>query len=69
MLVKFGNEITNLNAKKIMSKNPKTIETGELAVNALRIIRQNNITQVIVTNNKKYVGIVHLHDLMREGIV
>ncbi|MBN2777988.1 MAG: KpsF/GutQ family sugar-phosphate isomerase [Bacteroidales bacterium] len=69
MLVKFGNDITNLDAGKIMSKNPKTIETGELAVNALRIIRQNNITQVIVINNNEYAGIVHLHDLMREGIV
>jgi arabinose-5-phosphate isomerase len=69
MLVKFGNEITNLDAGKIMSKNPKTIESGELAVNALRIIRQNNITQVIVINNNEYAGIVHLHDLMREGIV
>lgn len=69
MLVKFGNDITNLDAGKIMSKSPKTIESGELAVNALRIIRQNNITQVIVINNNEYAGIVHLHDLMREGIV
>ncbi|MDD2634221.1 MAG: KpsF/GutQ family sugar-phosphate isomerase [Bacteroidales bacterium] len=69
MLVKFGNDITNLTASKIMSANPKTIPTGELAVNALRIIRQNNITQVIVTKNNKYLGMVHLHDLMREGIV
>ena len=69
MLVKFGNDISNLNAEKIMSKTPKTIESSELAVNALRLIRENNITQVIVTQNKKYKGIIHLHDLMREGIV
>ncbi|MDD2385456.1 MAG: KpsF/GutQ family sugar-phosphate isomerase [Bacteroidales bacterium] len=69
MLAKFGNDITNLTACKIMSANPKTIQTGELAVNALRIIRQNNITQVIVTEKNIYVGMVHLHDLMREGIV
>ncbi|MDD4148392.1 MAG: KpsF/GutQ family sugar-phosphate isomerase [Bacteroidales bacterium] len=69
MLVKFGNEITNLTAGKIMSASPKTIQTGELAVNALRIIRENNITQVIVTKKDKYAGMIHLHDLMREGIV
>ncbi len=69
MLVKFGNDISSLNAGKIMSPNPKTIQTGELAVNALRLIRQNNITQVIITKKMKYAGIVHLHDLMREGIV
>ncbi len=69
MLVKFGNDISNLNAEKIMSKTPKTIESSELAVNALRLIRENNITQVIVTQNEKYKGIIHLHDLMREGIV
>lgn len=69
MLVKFGNNIGELNAEKIMSKSPKTINCGELAVNALRTIRENNITQVIITKDGVYQGIVHLHDLMREGIV
>ncbi len=69
MLVKYGNNLGDLNAEKIMSKNPKSVETKELAVNALRLIRQNNITQVIVTEKGKYKGIIHLHDLMREGIV
>ncbi len=69
MLVKFDNNINKITAAQIMSKNPKTIQIGELAVNALKIIRENNITQVIVANGKKYIGIIHMHDLMREGIV
>jgi len=56
-------------AKEIMSTNPKTIESNELAVNALDIMRQKNITQLVVTKNNKYVGIIHLHDLIREGII
>jgi arabinose-5-phosphate isomerase len=69
MLESFGNNFSEITAEKIMTKNPKTIQLGELAVNALRIIQQNNITQVIVTDKTKYIGIIHLHDLMREGIV
>lgn len=68
MLQKYDN-IKDIKAVDIMSKNPKCIQNGELAVNALNIIRQNSITQVIVTENDKYMGIVHLHDLMKEGIV
>ena len=70
MLENFGNNFNgNIIAKDIMSVNPKTIGKSELAINALKIITQNNITQIIVVDNKKYLGIVHLHDLMREGIV
>jgi len=69
MLIKYGNNLADLNAEKIMTKDPKTVDYGELAVNALRIIRQNNITQVIITKDEEYIGMVHLHDLMREGIV
>lgn len=70
MLEGFGKNFNdNITAKDIMSKSPKTIQTGELAVNALRILTVNNINQVIVVNNDKYLGIIHLHDLMKEGIV
>ncbi|MDR2835334.1 MAG: KpsF/GutQ family sugar-phosphate isomerase [Bacteroidales bacterium] len=71
MLMKFKNNFNNnIIAEEIMSKNPKTIQSGELAVNALKIITKNSITQIIVVdNNNKYLGFVHLHDLMREGIV
>lgn len=71
MLQKFENNFhNNITANDIMSKNPKSILKGELAVNALKIITTNNITQVVVVDkNNKYLGFVHLHDLMREGIV
>ncbi len=56
-------------AKEIMSTDPKTIESNELAVSALDMMRKKNITQLVVTTNNKYVGIIHLHDLIREGII
>jgi arabinose-5-phosphate isomerase len=56
-------------AKDIMTVNPKTIDKTELAVNALDVMRKNNITQLIVLDNKRYAGIIHLHDLVREGII
>lgn len=63
------NIINKIRAKDIMSKSPKTIADNELALKALKIIRENNITQVIVTKESKYIGMIHLHDLIREGIV
>ena len=56
-------------AKDIMTLHPKTIESTELAVDALDLMRKKNITQLIVTENNRYAGIVHLHDLVREGII
>lgn len=71
MLQKFENNFhNNISANDFMSKNPKTIYKGELAANALKIISTNNITQIVVVDrNNKYLGFVHLHDLMKEGIV
>jgi len=59
----------SVTAVDIMSKNPKTIEKNELAVQALEIMRNYNITSVLVTDNGKYAGVVHLHDLLKEGII
>ncbi len=59
----------NLKAIDIMSKNPKTIDANEMAVNALAIMKQYNITQLIVKRNNMYYGVVHLHDLLKEGII
>jgi arabinose-5-phosphate isomerase len=58
-----------IHAKDIMSKNPKTIDANEFAVNALKLLQDKNITQVIVTEQHAYVGFLHIHDLLREGIV
>jgi arabinose-5-phosphate isomerase len=59
----------NLRAVDIMNQSPKTIDEGEMAVVALNKMKQFNITQIIVTKNGKYEGVVHLHDLLREGII
>lgn len=56
-------------AKDIMNKNPKQIDAEELAIIAKQTIEKHNITQLIVTKNKSYVGFIHLHDLIKEGII
>ena len=61
--------LEGIKAVDIMSTSPKTIDSNELAVNALDLLRRNNITQLIVSTNKEYSGIIHLHDLVREGII
>ncbi len=61
--------LENLTAKHIMSPNPKTIDINALAVDAFDKMKQNNITQLLVLNNRKYVGIIHIHDILKEGIV
>jgi arabinose-5-phosphate isomerase len=58
-----------LTAKDIMSPNPKTIPKDELAINAFNLMEGNNITQLIVVQKEKYLGMVHLHDILKEGIV
>lgn len=56
-------------AQDIMTLNPKMIDSKALAVHALEIMRNNNITQLVVIENNKYFGIIHLHDLLKEGII
>ncbi|WP_299527749.1 SIS domain-containing protein [uncultured Lutibacter sp.] len=67
-MLKDNSDISHLMAKDIMSKNPKTIQVDEMAITALETMENNNITQILVENNTKYVGVVHLHDLLKEGI-
>lgn len=61
--------IFHFTAKDIMGKNPKTINADQLALKALELMRAHSITQLIVLENEKYVGVLHLHDLVREGLV
>jgi arabinose-5-phosphate isomerase len=58
-----------IRAKDIMTSNPKSIESSKLAIDALDMMRKKNITQLVVINKRRYAGIVHLHDLVREGII
>ena len=68
MLEKYDS-FTNLSANDIMSKNPKTIEADAMAVAALEKMRENNINQLIALDKDRYAGIIHLQDLVREGII
>lgn len=68
-MLEKGDDIINSMAKDIMGSNPKTVEADALAVDALDRMRKNNITQLIVTENKHYAGVIHLHDLIKEGII
>jgi arabinose-5-phosphate isomerase len=61
--------IEGLRARDIMNKNPKRTDKNTMAVDALNIMKQHNISQLLITDKNKYVGIVHLHDLVREGIL
>lgn len=61
--------LETITAGEIMSPDPKTIEPGMLVIEALQMMRNNNITQLIVKQNDKYLGIIHLHDILKEGII
>lgn len=62
-------DIEHKKAKDIMSRQPKTIAPDALAVDALDRMRKNNITQLIVKTGEEYTGVIHLHDLIKEGLV
>lgn len=61
--------IEGLTAKDIMSTAPKTIAPDELAINAFHLMEQHKITQLLVIDNGMYLGVIHIHDILREGIV
>jgi len=63
------NDYRELLAKDIMNPYPRIIDHDTLLVDALNIMRTNNITQVLVTKEGQYVGIIHLHDILKEGIL
>ena len=64
-----GNDIASLQAQHIMNTPPKTIDQNALAVQALELMREHSIMQLLVLDEDRYVGVVHLHDLLREGLV
>jgi arabinose-5-phosphate isomerase len=68
-MLEKSDRIQDIAARDIMSKNPKTIAPYELAVNALDLMRKNSITQLVVAENGTYLGILHLHDLVKEGLL
>lgn len=68
-MLQSSENISGIKAGDIMASNPKRIEEDEMAVNAVKMLSDNNITQLLVTKDGKYTGIVHLHDLLREGLI
>jgi arabinose-5-phosphate isomerase len=68
-MLQQGRNPGNLRASDIMTKKPKTIEVKELAYKAFTIMEKNKITSVVVLDNGKYKGLIHIHDIIREGIV
>jgi len=68
-MLEKGFSLKSLKAKDIMSVNPKTIEADELAVNAFNMMEKNKITSIVVLERGKYIGLVHIHDIIREGLV
>jgi arabinose-5-phosphate isomerase len=61
-------DMDKIRAADIMNKKPKTVDASELAVHGFQVMEKHSITQLIVTQNGKYSGIVHLHDILKEGI-
>ncbi len=60
---------THLTAKDIMTKSPKMIQSNSMVVQALNILEDYSITQLVVVDNDEYKGVIHLHDILKEGIV
>jgi arabinose-5-phosphate isomerase len=68
-MIEQGLNIEQLKVSDIMNKSPLIIKKNDLAINALSLIRNNKISQIIVTDKDTYFNILHFHDLIREGIV
>lgn len=68
-MIEKSESFTHLKAQDIMNVHPKMIEAEALAIDALELMRKNNISQLVVIDKNKYVGIVHLHDLVKEGLL
>ena len=62
-------DLKTLVANDIMSKNPLMVEPSSLVYDAFKKMKSKNITQLVVSEHKIYFGIVHLHDIINEGII
>ena len=68
-MMSTNDSFKGLTAKDIMSKNPKTIDNNAMAVAAMEVMETNGITQILAQENGVYSGVVHIHDLTKEGII
>jgi arabinose-5-phosphate isomerase len=68
-MLEKNSSLDSVKAREIMTMQPKTIAADALAVEALDLLRKHDITQLAVTDGFRYLGIIHLHDLVREGLI
>jgi len=68
-MLEKSNNIQDIKAADILSVHPKTIPPDMLAVDTLDVLRKYDISQLIVAEDEKYLGILHIHDLVKEGII
>lgn len=68
-MLEKSDSIENIKARDILTPHPKTIAPSEMAVNALDLMRNNEIMQLVVAQDGNYLGIIHLHDLVKEGLI
>lgn len=68
-MLQSGRNTSGVIASDIMSLKPKSIDADELAINAFKIMETNKITQLLVVDQGLYVGVVHIHDILEQGVV
>jgi arabinose-5-phosphate isomerase len=68
-MLSTGGDLSKLNANEIMTKEPKVIGPQTMAIEVVDIMKSNNITQIIVAEGDSYLGVVHFHDLLKEGLI
>lgn len=68
-MLEVNDDIANITAEQIMTQNPKRVQSDTMAVEAFAMMRKYAITQLLVVNQNRYQGIIHIHDLINEGII
>lgn len=68
-MLEKNDRLSGIKARDIMTINPKTIQSASLVVEALALMRKHNITQLPVLDDERYSGVIHLHDILKEGIL
>ena len=68
-MLAYTDDFSKLCAEDIMTNNPKSIDSDAMAVDAMQLMEEHEISQLLVTQNGVYAGVIHLHDLVKEGIL
>jgi arabinose-5-phosphate isomerase len=68
-MLQGSTDVSSLKATDILSRHPLTVTSDALVSDALDLMRSRNITQLLVVDNEKYMGVIHLHDILKEGII